>query len=475
MKKNVCTALLSASLVTMIGLGGASFVHPTVAFAGDKDQPSAEVIARDKERMDKAVESIKSEYPKIADQIDGYYKKFNCVPDIYSDHYKQYVKESSDATPEDMASAHDELANNEAAIQEAIDQARSELDEYAATKIEEAKNTGLFDDIELNRFKRSITRYKDPDAFRTPYGRIEEPQNTLESVDEYKKEYKSSMDEAVKDWIAYEKESIELQKELGPLWVEKRDAIEKLDRCEWMFNSIDESGVLSRKDKQQFSSKYNKILDQAKDDIKKSNNKLEIHTIGSKAHDSLEELRLAYSKKIYEIESASTYKPELDEFFAEISKPMTPEEYKQIIDLANEIENGTKATPDRYRMIAGYNGWNAFDVAIHMTPYAEAKLTEYGRPDMPTITDIEKRSSAYDCNFREFSRGHYKNAIEQYKKAHAVADKEESTQNIAKSKISAEPKHMKKSATPNTADVTAGVAAYLLGGLGLGLVSRKKN
>ncbi len=37
-----------------------------------------------------------------------------------------------------------------------------------------------------------------------------------------------------------------------------------------------------------------------------------------------------------------------------------------------------------------------------------------------------------------------------------------------------EPKHTKKSAIPNTADVTAGVAAYLLGGLGLGLVSRKK-
>ena len=45
---------------------------------------------------------------------------------------------------------------------------------------------------------------------------------------------------------------------------------------------------------------------------------------------------------------------------------------------------------------------------------------------------------------------------------------------VVDSKTSNEPKHMKKSATPETADVTAGVAAYLLGGLGLGLVTRKK-
>ena len=45
---------------------------------------------------------------------------------------------------------------------------------------------------------------------------------------------------------------------------------------------------------------------------------------------------------------------------------------------------------------------------------------------------------------------------------------------VVDSKTSNEPKHMKKSATPETADVTAGIAAYLVGGLGLGLVSRKK-
>ncbi len=42
----------------------------------------------------------------------------------------------------------------------------------------------------------------------------------------------------------------------------------------------------------------------------------------------------------------------------------------------------------------------------------------------------------------------------------------------AEGKQKQEPKHMKKSATPNTADVTA---AYLLSGLGFGLLSRKKH
>ncbi len=474
MKKNVCTALLSASLVTMIGLGGASFVHPTVAFAGDKDNPTAEVIAKDKERMDRAVESIKSRYPKIAGQIDGYYKKFNYIPDIYSDHFKQYVKESSDSTPEDKSSVHDESAHNEAAIQEAIEQARSELDEYAASKFEEVKNTGLFDDDELSRIKRNLSDHNGPDAFHSPYGRIDEPQNTLDSVDEYKKEYKSHIDKAAKNWIDHKKEAIELEKELGPLWYFKSENLRFLDDSDELDKGIMSSDILPSKDKQEYAAQSKKIREQAKADIKKANDIEQIDSIYRKAKNSLWDLRDDYEhlmQPVYE----GKYDPKFDEFYAGISKPMTPEEYKKIIEIANGIVEGTIEIPTNIPTVPGLSGDKPLDIAVRMTPYAEARLAEYGRPNMPEISEVEKYSNIYQSDFMAWGRGKYKSAIAEYMKSQAVTDKSESTQNIAKSKVSAEPKHMKKSATPKTADVTAGVAAYLLGGLGLGLVSRKKN
>ncbi len=496
MKKNVSTTLMTASLATVIGLGGAALVNPITALAvGPEDVPTFEEL---NDPIQLELDRLSSKYPEFSVLIDLYYDRFGEVPDVNSAQFKEFViayygemptvKPAEDKTSltDDYVIVGERIVPNKRKIdpevKKAIDEARAELENYASAKVEEAKETGLFNEEELGRIKRNLSDvYTSPFSFHLSPDKYDEPEIeiTLESVAKDKKDHKSAIDDIAEDWIISKKEEIKLEKELGPLHYPKLKRIHFLNDLSELDKDIMSSDILPSKDKQEYATKTKKIREQAIADIKKADTEEQIESIYGNAYESLWSLHNHYNKIMQPVYEGK-YIPKFDEFYAGISKPMTPEEYKKIIETANGIVDGTVKIPANIPVAPGLGGDSSFDIAVRMTPYAEARLAEYGRPNIAEVSEVEKSSNIYQSDFAAWSRGKYKKAIAEYKKAHAVAnsnnavDSNESTQNTSDSKKSYEPKHMKKSATPETADVTAGVAAYLLGGLGLGLVSRKK-
>ncbi len=92
MKKNVSTVLMSATLATVIGLGGVAIANPALAFAvGPEDVPTVDELM-DPVKLE--LERLSRENPDVSVQISLYYNKFGKVPDINSAEFKQFVIDS---------------------------------------------------------------------------------------------------------------------------------------------------------------------------------------------------------------------------------------------------------------------------------------------------------------------------------------------------------------------------------------------
>ena len=428
MKKNLVSSLVATSLVVSVGLG-ISAAMPVYAVDG----------------ADEPVENVQP-------VEDG--------------------PEAIEVSPEGKVSPE---------IQAAIKEAGADLDKHVSVKLEELNKTGLFDDEELNDIKTDLTSTY---AYILTLGRsLEEDEFPLDSLAKEKKYTESKIDKKAQDHIERKKEEIKLEKEFGPLWRSKSSSIDALDWISEPAREIKNFEILPSKDKKECIAKFYEIRDKAKAEIRKANSEEEVDSIFEPARQSLNDLSAHYLKIIQPVLEGK-YDPKFNEFYAAISKPLTPEEYKKIIELANGIANGTvevpKNIPVYYGIWGATAGDNPFDIAIKMTPYAGARLAEYGRPNIPEVTELEANSLMSSRDFMPKERGKYKNVIAEYKKAHPEVDQTsttkeaKSTQNISESKKAKSLKVVQKTSVPQTADVTAGFAAYVLGAMGLGLVSRKK-
>ncbi len=223
------------------------------------------------------------------------------------------------------------------------------------------------------------------------------------------------------------------------------------------------------------------------------------------------------------------YDPAKKDYYAAISKPLTTSEYQAILDLAKKFES--EKIDVRFPVVS------YLYAAITRTPYAYDRLVEYGRPDMPGgLTDIEMIDEFATRGFDSYRRGAHSAAIAEYKKVEGIKDDNSSTppsistptdkgdknqqtgpstetttspkvptstqkdtqsekdtqkpesgnQKDVKTAVQgtevkkastnkAEQNQQKKSSVlPATGDA-AGLMSFVIGGLGLGLVSRKKN